>query len=125
MALAVIPDDVEKESARILSCSNAFAVLELTPNNYTVEKAISRHEEKTNMLKKHFKNRNAVLARARLDDAKMKLLDTQLWNKEKEIHQRAELEKRTMFANIEHLEVRTRMLEERALALQQRQRPTS
>lgn len=116
MAL-ILSDDVSKEAKRILTSTNSFEVLEFLPQDFSRELVLQRHEEKIKMLRKHFRNKEALLAKSKVDEAKMRLLDDRLREKEcflqkKEIQH--DVEEREKLRNIEE---HTRMLEKRAAVI--------
>ncbi|ORC91434.1 uncharacterized protein TM35_000064390 [Trypanosoma theileri] len=118
MAL-VLSDGVEKEARRIIACENAFDVLEITPVNTKSEVVLRHYEEKVAPLRRLVRNKLAMEAKARLDHAKMLLLDDTLRAKELtrfNERQRIIIKERE---ELKALEARTKMLETRAAALSQ------
>ncbi|KAK7197314.1 hypothetical protein NESM_000678400 [Novymonas esmeraldas] len=115
MAL-VISDEATREAERILACRNGFEVLELSPDNCTKEMVLEHYETKVALFKRLFRNRLAMQAKAKLDNAKMRLADTQLREKEAAAMKELQRDVHKDYAELQALEVRTRVLEMRAAA---------
>ena len=81
MAL-VISDEVTQEAQRILGCHNSFEVLQLSPEKCTKELVTEQYEAKAALFKRLFRNKLAMQAKAKLDNAKMRLSDPKLREKE-------------------------------------------
>lgn len=117
MALT-ISDEVTVEAQRILSCKNCFEVLELSPMNCTKEIVLQQYEAKVSLFKRLFRNKLAMQAKAKLDNAKVRLSDNQLREKEAEIFRDLQQSVYKDHAELYSLESRTKMLEIRAAAIQ-------
>ncbi|GET93454.1 hypothetical protein, conserved [Leishmania tarentolae] len=117
MAL-VISDEATQEAQRILACSNSFEVLELSPSNCTKEKVLEQYEAKALLFKGLFRNKLAMQAKAKLDNAKVRLADTQLREKETATLKVLQSDVHKDYAELQALDVRTRVLEMRAAAVQ-------
>ncbi|RNE98200.1 hypothetical protein TraAM80_08912 [Trypanosoma rangeli] len=116
MALT-LADGVEKEARRIIASENAFDALALNPVDAKGEVVLRRYEEKVAPLRRLVRNRLAMEAKARLDHAKIVLLDDVLRAKELlrfNSQQRSAVQERE---ELKALEARTKMLEARAAAL--------
>lgn len=116
MAL-VVSGDTEREAQRIIASKNAFEVLEVSPTECSRETVLRQYDEKSTPFRRLFRNKLALQAKARLDEAKMRLLDDHLRSKELAsftADQRDGIKDR---AELTALEARTRMLEMRAAAL--------
>lgn len=84
MAL-IVTDDVTQEANAILAASNAFDVLGISPSEFSPVIVKLKHDEKVQRFKRHFRNKTVTLAKNRVDEAKMRLLDDRL--REKELHE--------------------------------------
>lgn len=117
MAL-VLADEVTAEAQRILAATSAFDVLDV-PNDCANDAVISQYTAKCALFKRHFRNKVAAMAKSRLDEAKMRLLDHRL--REKEARKVEEMLRNTAATREEmmHLEERTKLLEMRAAAITQ------
>ncbi|KAG8343757.1 hypothetical protein ERJ75_001365300 [Trypanosoma vivax] len=116
MAL-VLTDGAEKEARRIIASQNAFEVLGLNSVDVKRETILRQYEEKVAPLRRLVRNRLAMEAKAKLDHAKMLLLDDQLRLKELSKFKTAHLNDMRKREELRDLEARTRMLESRAAAL--------
>lgn len=117
MAL-VVTSDVEQEARRIIAAISAFEVLQLNPRDCEKEAVVRQYETKAVLFKRLFRNRLAMQAKARLDDAKMRLLDERLRVKEMNTHDESKRDAMRVKYEISTLESRTQMLEMRAAAIQ-------
>ncbi|CAJ1038266.1 hypothetical protein Q4I30_008134 [Leishmania utingensis] len=117
MAL-VISDEATQEAERILACQNSFKVLELNPSNCTKEMVLMQYETKASLFKGLFRNKLAMQAKAKLDNAKVRLADTQLREKEAAAFKALQHDVHKDYAELQALEVRTRVLEMRAATVQ-------
>ncbi|KEG12856.1 hypothetical protein DQ04_01371030 [Trypanosoma grayi] len=116
MAL-ILADDVEREARRIIATENAFDALALNPVDAKNEVVLKRYEEKVAPLRRLVRNRLAMEAKARLDHAKVLLLDETLRAKEVlkfNERQRGFIKGRE---ELKAIEARTKLLEARAAAL--------
>lgn len=119
MAL-VVTDEVTQEAKNILAASNAFEVLGISPAEFSPALVKLKHEEKVQKLKRFFRNKNAALARNRVDEAKVRLLDDRLREKELQgISLRVQQEAAER-EELRRLEDWTRHLEVRASVIKQR-----
>lgn len=116
MAL-VISDEVQREAQRIIAAKDAFDVLEVNPNECDKETVLRVYEGKVTLFKKLFRNKAAVQAKARLDDAKMRLTDERLRARELAAHDAIVRDATRDRERIEAIEARTRLLEMRAAAV--------
>ncbi|CBZ26217.1 conserved hypothetical protein [Leishmania mexicana MHOM/GT/2001/U1103] len=117
MAL-VISDEATREAERILACSNSFEILELNPSNCTKEMVLKQYETKASLFKGLFRNKLAMQAKAKLGNAKVRLADTQLREKEIAALKVLQIDAHKDYAELQALEVRTRVLEMRAATVQ-------
>ncbi|CAC9551341.1 hypothetical protein conserved [Leishmania donovani] len=117
MAL-VISDEATREAERILACSNSFEVLELSPSNCTKEMVLEQYEAKVSLFKGLFRNKLAMQAKAKLGNAKVRLADAQLREKEAAALKVLQSDAHKNYAELQALEVRTRVLEMRAATVQ-------
>lgn len=119
MAL-IVTDEITQEANTILAASNAFEVLGISPSEFSPVIVKLKHDEKVQRFKRHFRNKTVTLAKNRVDEAKMRLLDDRL--REKELHeitlkvQREAAEREEMY----QLEDWTRYLETKASVILQR-----
>lgn len=121
MAL-VLSDEVTREAQRILASANSFDVLGILPQDCTPELVQQRHSEKVQLFRRHFRNKTAMLAKARVDEAKVKLLEDRLRDKEREIFLSRVKEEARLREEMVQLEQRTRLLELRAEVVASRKR---
>ncbi|CCW61153.1 unnamed protein product [Phytomonas sp. EM1] len=113
MAL-VVTSEIEQEAQRILVSKSAYEVLEINPRDFNKEIVLKKHGVKVEMFKRLFRNKLAMQAKARLDDAKMRLLDERFRAKEDEAHTNSQRDKIKEEEEIYALEARTRLLEVQA-----------
>lgn len=119
MAMAlVVSDDIDREGRRIVASSSAFEVLELNPLSCQREQILRQYEAKSKLFKGLYKNSIAVHAMSKLDNAKMRLLDPFLHKREVALYNTIELQLINDYEELQKVENRTRLLEERAAALQ-------
>ncbi|KAG5464209.1 hypothetical protein LSCM1_00389 [Leishmania martiniquensis] len=117
MAL-LISDEATHEAERILACRNSFEVLELNPCNCTKEMVLAQYETKASIFKGLFRNKLATQAKAKLGNAKIRLLDAQLREKEAAALKEEQRDAHKDYAELQALEGRTRILEMRAATVQ-------
>lgn len=117
MAL-VISDEVTQEAQRILACQNSFEVLQLSPAQCSKELIMERYEAKATLFKRLFRNKLAMQAKAKLDNAKMRLSDPTLREKEAVELKGIQRDVQKDYAELRALEDRTNVLEIRAAAVQ-------
>ncbi|KAG5489526.1 hypothetical protein GH5_00399 [Leishmania sp. Ghana 2012 LV757] len=117
MAL-VISDEAAREAKRILACRNSFEVLELSPSNCTKEMVLEQYETKASLFKGLFRSKLAMEAKARLGNAKVRLADPQLREKEAASLKELQRDVHKDYAELQALEARTRILEMRAATVQ-------
>lgn len=117
MAL-IISDEVTREAERILACRNSFEVLELHPSACTKEMVLEQYEAKAALFKRLFRNKLAMQAKAKLDNAKMRLADAQLREKEAAGLKEVQRDVQKDYVELQALEARTRVLEMRAATVQ-------
>ncbi|KAF8286818.1 hypothetical protein C4B63_64g433c [Trypanosoma cruzi] len=115
----ILADGVEKEARRIIASENAFDALALNPVDAKGDVVLKRYEEKVAPLRRLVRNRLAMEAKARLDHAKVLLLDDAL--RAKELIRFNEQKRSAMKERekLQTLEARTKLLELRAAALLQ------
>lgn len=119
MAL-IVTDEVTQEAKSILTASNAFEVLGITPAEFSRDVVKRKHEEKVQRLKPFFRNKSAALARNRVDDAKMRLLDDRLREKELQVISTKLQQEAAEREELRELEDWTRHLEMKASVIMQR-----
>ncbi len=113
MAL-VLSTELDQDATRILQSQNAFEVLKLKPTAFiSNDEVVKAYETLVAPFRKLIRNRLAIQAKARLDDAKMMLCNPDLRRKELdkffEVHAVVHAER----AELQALEARTRLLEAR------------
>ncbi|KPI85681.1 hypothetical protein ABL78_5261 [Leptomonas seymouri] len=117
MAL-VISDEASQEAQRILACRNSFEVLQLSVEKCTKELIMEQYEAKVVLFKRSFRNKLAIQAKARLDNAKMRLSDPKLRDREAAELKEMQRDVQKDYVELKALEDRTSVLEIRAAALQ-------
>ena len=111
----VLSSEQDQEAARILQCKNAFEVLKLKPTTFTSnDDIIKAYETLVAPFRKLIRNRLAMQAKARLDDAKLALCDAELRKKELGKFDTEAAVGQAERAELYALEARTRMLQARA-----------
>ncbi|KAG5490253.1 hypothetical protein JKF63_00372 [Porcisia hertigi] len=110
----VISDEATREAERILACHNSFEVLELSPSNCTKERILEQYEAKVSLFKGLFRNKLAMQAKAKLGNAKVRLADAQLREREASAFRELQRDVHKDYAELQALEARTRVLEMRA-----------
>eukprot|EP00796_Vickermania_ingenoplastis_P008168 gene8168-5697_t len=119
MAL-VLSDEVTREAQRIIAAKNAFEVLEILPDGFTPALVLEHYEAKVQLFKRHFRNKTAAVAKSRVDEAKMRVLDDRLRAKEVESFTAVVIDEAQVREELRQLEERTKLLELRAAAAVQR-----
>ena len=116
MQLVVI-DEVETESRRIIACSDTFAVLKLQPSSCSVDDVKRAHEVISAVLRRREAIRSplAITARGLLDQAKAKLLDPLVFQREKMKYMSAVAMSRKELRVFEAMITRTDDLERQAM----------
>lgn len=104
-----------------MEAKNSFEVLGVLPQNCSREVVLQKYEEKMVMFKKHFRNKTAVLAKSRCDNAKMRLLNDALRKKEEEAFNNSVLQDVESREEMRLIEERTNLLEMRAFVISQNQ----
>ena len=108
----VLSSEQDQEAARILQCKNAFEVLKLKPTSFSSNDDIVRaYEALVAPFRKLIRNRLAMQAKARLDDAKLALCDPELRRKELSKYDGELAVGQAERSELNALEVRTRLLE--------------
>lgn len=113
MAL-VVDDEVQREVQRILTAKDSFGVLEVSPGDSGKEVVLRQYEAKAALFRRLFRNKLAMQAKARLDDAKMRLLDDRFRIKELAQHNTIVRDSAKDRERIAAMESRTKLLEMRA-----------
>lgn len=113
----VVSDEVQREAQRIIAAKDSFDVLQIHPRDCSKELVLRVYEEKVALFKKLFRSKAAMQAKARLDDAKMRLTDERLRSKELAAHHTITRDCAKDNERIEALEARTKILEMRAAAI--------
>ncbi|CBH17989.1 uncharacterized protein TEOVI_000185500 [Trypanosoma equiperdum] len=113
----VLADEVEVEARRIIASQNAFDVLGICPTDIRSDAVLRCYETKVGLFRRLVRNRLAMEAKAKLDHAKMLLLDETL--RAKELAKFNECQRKDMLTKEElrAVEARTKLLEQRAAAL--------
>ncbi|KPA81376.1 hypothetical protein ABB37_03755 [Leptomonas pyrrhocoris] len=117
MMALVISDEVTQEAQRILACQNSFEVLQLSPEKCTKQLVMEQYEAKVALFKRLFRNKLALQAKAKLDNAKMRLSDPMLRDKEAAGLREMQRDVQKDYVELKALEDRTSILEIRAAAL--------
>ncbi|CCW69264.1 unnamed protein product [Phytomonas sp. Hart1] len=117
----VVTNEVEQEAKRILAAGSSYEVLEINPRDFDKELVLKNYGVKVNIFKRLFRNKLAMQAKVRLDDAKMRLLDERFRVKEDEAYINVERGKKKEEETIYALEARTMLLEVRAAGILQAQ----